>query len=371
MIVRASSRPANDERIGLVVAASLHALLIAWLAWHPPSVPVIPPPERMTVTLTDSVGLTATSPEPQAETAADVAPELGAPAPAAAPEAEPAKPVASKSIAKPEPLPPAPRPSPIAAKVEPPAPKPTAVAQTSPKATPSPAPRATTTPRVTPAPRPAPTPSPAPQTRPSAAARPIPAQTVPARTAATPAPRASAAPSATTQPSRPAQSANRVGSDFLKGVSPARSASPAARPASSPPGGSRLGDDFLKGVPGAQATGAARSPPAAAIGPAVQSALSGAISRELKPHWAAPQGADAELLVTILTWSLNCDGSLAGTPQVVRQEGITDANRPQASRHAEQAIRAVQLAAPFNLPAEYYDAWKRVGSFRFDRKLSQ
>lgn len=84
-----------------------------------------------------------------------------------------------------------------------------------------------------------------------------------------------------------------------------------------------------------------------------------------------PQGADAELLVTILAWSLNRDGSLSGTPQVVRQEGITDTNRPQASRHAEQAIRAVQLAAPFNLPPEYYDAWKRVGLFRFDRKLSQ
>lgn len=162
-----------------------------------------------------------------------------------------------------------------------------------------------------------------------------------------------------------------MGSDFLKGVQPGRSASPAARPATSAPGGSRLGHDFLKGVPGAQATDAARSPPAAAIGPAVQSALSGAISRELKPHWTAPQGADAEKLVTILAWSLNRDGSLAGMPQVVRQEGITDANRPQAARHAEQAIRAIQLAAPFNLPAEYYDAWRRVGSFRFDRKLSQ
>jgi hypothetical protein len=56
---------------------------------------------------------------------------------------------------------------------------------------------------------------------------------------------------------------------------------------------------------------------------------------------------------------------------VVRQEGITDSNRPQAGRHAEQAIRAVQLAAPFDLPDEFYDAWKRVASFRFDRKLSQ
>jgi hypothetical protein len=55
----------------------------------------------------------------------------------------------------------------------------------------------------------------------------------------------------------------------------------------------------------------------------------------------------------------------------VGQQGITDANRPQAQRHAEQAIRAVELAAPFDLPAKYYSAWKRVASFRFDRRLSQ
>ena len=86
---------------------------------------------------------------------------------------------------------------------------------------------------------------------------------------------------------------------------------------------------------------------------------------------SAPQGPDAEQLVTMLRFDLNPDGSLDGPPEVVRQTGITDANRPQASRHAEQAIRAVQLAAPFDLPEEYYEAWKRVARSRFDRKLSQ
>ena len=103
----------------------------------------------------------------------------------------------------------------------------------------------------------------------------------------------------------------------------------------------------------------------------MRSALASAISRQLKPRWVAPQGAEAELLVTVLTWDLNPDGTLAGNPRVIRQEGITDANRAQAARHAEQAIRAVRLAAPFQLPDEFYPAWKRVSSFRFDRKLSQ
>lgn len=137
------------------------------------------------------------------------------------------------------------------------------------------------------------------------------------------------------------------------------------------PGASRIGDDFLKGAPGGTAKAAPGPPPAATIGPAVRSALAGAISRQLKPKWVAPQGAEAELLVTILSWDLNPDGSLAGNPRLVRQEGITDANRAQAARHVEQAIRAVRLAAPFNLPDELYPAWKRVIAFRFDRKLSQ
>lgn len=153
----------------------------------------------------------------------------------------------------------------------------------------------------------------------------------------------------------------------------AGSAAPKAPPArtASKPGASRIGDDFLKGTPGGTAKTPAGPPPAATIGPAVRSALAGAISRQLKPKWVAPQGAEAELLVTILTWDLNPDGSLVGAPRVVRQEGITDANRAQAARHAEQAIRAVRLAAPFNLPDEFYPAWKRVTAFRFDRKLSQ
>jgi hypothetical protein len=154
-------------------------------------------------------------------------------------------------------------------------------------------------------------------------------------------------------------------------MAPSRSSEPTPAKPETRPGGTRVGADFLKGVPAAQSNGPAHNPPAAAIGPAVQSALSGAITRQLKPRWVAPQGADAEKLVTILSWNLNRDGTLAGAPRVIRQDGITDANRPQAARHAEQAIRAVELAAPFELPDEYYDAWKRVASFRFDKRLSQ
>jgi len=58
----------------------------------------------------------------------------------------------------------------------------------------------------------------------------------------------------------------------------------------------------------------------------------------------------------------------------VRADGsewlITEGNRPQAQRHAELAIRAVKLAAPFNLPPQVYSQYHRF-KFSFDRKLSQ
>lgn len=269
----------RDEGLALLAALAAHAALVLVLALQPASTP-LPPPERMTVTLSDEVGLTSTSPEPAAPAAADEAPELG------------------EDAAPPPPTPVPPQPAP------------------------------------TPAPRPAPVPQPKAAAQP---AKPAPAKAQPAKVAAV-------------QPA------------------PAKAA-PAKAPVR--PGASRIGDDFLKGTPGGTAKAPPGPPPAAAAGPAVRSALAGAISHQLKPKWVAPQGAEAELLVTILTWDLNADGTLAGSPRLVRQEGITAANRAQAQRHVEQAIRAVRLAAPFNLPDEFYPAWKRVTAFRFDRKLSQ
>jgi periplasmic protein TonB len=94
------------------------------------------------------------------------------------------------------------------------------------------------------------------------------------------------------------------------------------------------------------------------------------VSRQLKPHWAAPQGADADQLVTIVRFRLARNGALVGAPEVIGQSGVTPSNAPQKDRHAEQAIRAIRLAAPFDLPEEYYSAWQTVTS-RFDRRLSE
>ena len=141
---------------------------------------------------------------------------------------------------------------------------------------------------------------------------------------------------------------------------------PSPTPSSKAGGASRLGNDFLKGV------SAGNSNAGAAPGVAsdqVKASIASAMIRQIKPYWNAPEGVDADKLVTILDFDLNPDGSLQGRPRLVRQLGITDSNRPQAGVHAERAIRAIQLAAPFKLPAEYYDVWKSLRGIRFDRNL--
>jgi hypothetical protein len=148
---------------------------------------------------------------------------------------------------------------------------------------------------------------------------------------------------------------------------PAKPRAP-AKPANKPAGGSRLGADFLKGISSGER--ASTGTPAAAFGAAESASLQAAINRQLKPYWKAPEGVDVEKLDTAITWDLNPDGSLNGRPRLVSQTGKTDSNAPQQQRHVEQAIRAIQLAAPFKLPPEFYSHWKRL-TWHFDRNLSR
>ena len=130
-------------------------------------------------------------------------------------------------------------------------------------------------------------------------------------------------------------------------------------------GGSRLGADFVEG---AGASEGDSGTPAATFGTSERAALVSAITRQLRPHWTAPSGVDVELLVSRVNWRLNRNGSLNGRPTCRTLSGVNDSNRPQASLHCERAIRAVQLAAPFNLPEQFYSRWDDL-EWDFDRRL--
>ena len=247
----------GEERLGLGVAVVAHVALFAALLWHASREPaIVPPAERMSVSLAEEVSLESTAPDPSEDSQAAVAPILSSDSqPVPEPEAQPIRRPVERTIDRP---------------------------------TPSPSPRQTTAPRP-----------------------------------------------------RPSQSAK-------------------------PAGGTRLGDDFLRGVSDGDRQEAGT--PAATFGASEAASLRQAIARQLKPHWAAPQGPDVEKLVTVVRFRLNRDGSLAGTPSVVSQSGVTPTNETQKGRHAEQAVRAVRLAAPFDLPEEFYDQWKTITT-NFDRRL--
>lgn len=134
-------------------------------------------------------------------------------------------------------------------------------------------------------------------------------------------------------------------------------------------GGSRVGDNFLAGMGDSAKTSETRAP-AAALGASAKASIGQAIGRQLKPHWQPPSGPEVDQIISKVRFRLNRDGSLASRPQLVGQTGVNDTNRTQAGRHGELAIRAVQLAAPFELPEEYYDGWKVVTA-ALDWRLAQ
>lgn len=193
------------------------------------------------------------------------------------------------------------------------------------------------------------TPPPAPQTEPEPVARPDP---TPPKAAPAPAPKA--------QPREVAKKSNPA---------PAKAqpkAQPKAERRDARPTGRLAG--IVDGLTEQPSKGKATTPQASQIGSAVKSALAAEVIRQLRPHWRAPTGADVELLRTQVEIRLNKDGSLAAPPRIVGQTGVNDSNRVQADLHKERALNAAKLAAPFRLPAEYYEAWKLITP-TFDRRL--
>lgn len=81
-----------------------------------------------------------------------------------------------------------------------------------------------------------------------------------------------------------------------------------------------------------------------------------ALRARLAECWSPPIGwVDPAEVRVVLLLSLNADGSVNGQPRVL------EAPQGQFARQApESALRAVRRCAPYNLPAEKYDAWREV-----------
>ncbi|WP_404713421.1 hypothetical protein [Sphingomonas sp. MMS24-J13] len=167
--------------------------------------------------------------------------------------------------------------------------------------------------------------------------------------AKTPAPPAKPAP-AKPQPSR-------LLPDILKdvrSVAKSESAKSEAAAKAERAAGAKIGPDFLKGVLNAS-KGKADTARASVTG-AQANGLAAAIKRQVQPCYdlGALGGTPAMQIVTVLQLHFNIDGSLAGAPQLIEQQGVNAANRSYAQQMAEVSRRAVLRCSPLKLPAELY-----------------
>lgn len=302
----ATARTKQRERDALAVggAVILHAALMAGLYYAAKFGTPEVPPKPKSIEVSIAEEVGSETTSLNEDTAASPAPELGEPEPAPFVEPEPA-----------------------------------------PVAEPTPAPVATQAPK--PSPRPTPTPKPV--------VKPKQAQTPQAKPAAKP------------QQSQPKKQA----------AAKPQNAVPAKKPGSPTGQNKPCTTAFCKNfsAPGkGQGTNAnATKPGKSTGGPTAAEArrsIKLAIDGEIAGPWNRniPSGADVEKLVTVVQFRLNKDGTLAGEPRLVSQSGKTASNAPQQQLHLERAIRSIKQAAPFKLPAEYYDQWK-VWTFTFKGRI--
>ena len=99
--------------------------------------------------------------------------------------------------------------------------------------------------------------------------------------------------------------------------------------------------------------------PAAATAAEVRRSIDVSIKAKVGPRWNGCRisGVDVDQLKTVVKFKLTQSGALAGFTSV-NTTGENDSNKFQVQRHQECAKRAVELAAPFDLPEENYSFWQ-------------
>jgi hypothetical protein len=104
---------------------------------------------------------------------------------------------------------------------------------------------------------------------------------------------------------------------------------------------------------------AAKGVPAAQTAAEVKKSIDVSIKAKIAPRWNACKvsGVDIDQLKTVVKFRLGENGALLGFTGVTTT-GQNDSNRFQVQRHQECAKKAVELAAPFDLPAENYSFWQ-------------
>lgn len=140
---------------------------------------------------------------------------------------------------------------------------------------------------------------------------------------------------------------------------------PAKKPTSRPTG--RL-DGIVDGLSRTQPKKpASKGAPAATTSAELRRSIDVSIKAKVGPRWdrCKVSGVDVERLNTVVKFRLTPAGALAGFTSVTTS-GQNDSNRFQVARHQECAKKAVELAAPFDLPEENYSYWQNY-TLDFDK----
>lgn len=295
------------EKTGLGISVAGHVALFAALSLGLAVTRLPPPPAQpIEVSFEKDVGLTNAAPNPTpAPPAPSQAPQIGAPEEAAPPPVE------------------TPRPEP---KPAPPPPTPAETARPEPK----------------PVPKPVERPKPASK---KAVEKPQPAEAEPTKpTHAKPVAHAAPAPAPAKPAPAPAKAAH----------TPRAGTAVATR-------GSLLGHDFLKGIGSDPTESKSQQAPAAVMSAEALAGIQAAIKRQIQPcaNRQVNPGPGANEIKVTLNVRLNRDGSLVGTPRVVRTAGVTSENSRYEDRVRDLAVAAYVGCSPLHdLPEDLYQTPK-------------
>lgn len=144
----------------------------------------------------------------------------------------------------------------------------------------------------------------------------------------------------------------------------AAAAKPSAPKATRPTG--RL-DGLVDGLSPNATKSPSKGAPAAATAAEVKKSIDVSIKSAVGPRWDSCRisGVDVNELKTEVKFRLTQSGALAGFTSVTTT-GQNESNRFQVARHQECAKRAIELAAPFDLPKENYSYWQNY-TLDFDK----
>ena len=140
-------------------------------------------------------------------------------------------------------------------------------------------------------------------------------------------------------------------------IAPAPARPQPSRPAAPAPRVSRIGDDFLKGIADSRASEAPAKPAAATFDARAKASVAALFQRLVQPcaNKQINPGEGANRIRVTLNLRLRRNGTLAGTPRIVRVSGVDDENERYEERVKDLAVAVYRECSPFfGLPPELY-----------------